>query len=147
MDIDNLPIGVKPTNKMPFEQLIEEKLRIQNELDQEQARYGRSASRKAAATRPTPLVKKRPSSLSTSSLPAAVVTATIITPQQTTTTRTSTGSAINISIPQTSSTNTTSGVSPRSNSSFPFEQFEQDSSAQKVIQPKKYLKKGEGLQR
>lgn len=145
MDIDNLPIGVKPTNKMPFEQLIEEKLRIQNELDQEQARYGRSASRKAA--RPTPLLKKRPSSLSTSSLPAAVATSTSTNTPQQTTTRTSTGSAINISIPQASSSNTTSGVSPRSNSSFPFEQTEQDSSAQKVIQPKKYLKKGEGLQR
>jgi hypothetical protein len=40
MDIDSLPIGVKPTNKMSFEQLIEEKLKIKDQLDNEQAKYG-----------------------------------------------------------------------------------------------------------
>ena len=36
LDIDSLPIGVKPTNKMSFEQLIEEKLKIADQLEQEQ---------------------------------------------------------------------------------------------------------------
>lgn len=40
MDIDSQPIGLKPTNKMSFEQLIEEKLKIQEQLDSEQAKFG-----------------------------------------------------------------------------------------------------------
>lgn len=36
VDIDSIPIGIKPTNKMTFEQLIEEKLKQADQLDQEQ---------------------------------------------------------------------------------------------------------------
>jgi hypothetical protein len=35
-DVDSIPIGIKPTNKMTFEQLIEEKLKHADELEQEQ---------------------------------------------------------------------------------------------------------------
>ena len=54
LDIDNLPIGVKPTNKMTFEQLIEEKLKIADELDQEQfRRSGANKTKKKAVVAPS----------------------------------------------------------------------------------------------
>jgi hypothetical protein len=38
MDIDSIPIGVKPTNQMNFEELVEEKLKIADQLEEEQKR-------------------------------------------------------------------------------------------------------------
>ena len=46
LDIDNLPIGVKPTNKMSFEELIEEKLKIADQLDQEQFKNSNNKTKK-----------------------------------------------------------------------------------------------------
>lgn len=51
MDIDKIPIGVNPTNRMDFEQLLEEKLKISEQLEEEQARLG---SKKSSS------VKKKP---------------------------------------------------------------------------------------
>ena len=46
LDIDSLPIGLKPTNKMSFEQLIEEKLKIAEQLDHEQFKNSESNKNK-----------------------------------------------------------------------------------------------------
>lgn len=121
MDLDNVPIGIKPTNKMPFEQLIEEKLKMQSELDQEQARFGSSGS---ASSRPrsskTNVLKKR-SGVSTSSLNAAA----------------SGGGA---AAAQT--------VSPAPSTSSVAEIGESEIvTPPKCVQPKKFLRKGEGLMR
>ena len=125
MDIDDVPIGVKPTNQMSFEQLIEEKLKIQSELDEEQARFGRGGGKGAARgkARPAPLKKRTSTSLSS---------LVVATPTQT----------VAVSDP----------VSPvPSNTSD--EQIESAVTATnqqqtvRSIQPKKFLKKGEGLSR
>jgi hypothetical protein len=49
MDIDSIPLGVKPTNQMNFEQLIEEKLKIADQLDMEQARLKRNGKSKSTS--------------------------------------------------------------------------------------------------
>lgn len=67
LDIDSIPIGIKPTNKMSFEQLIEEKLKHADELDQEQLK--RNVKKK-------PFLKRQ-SSASKSCKPAAVSVSTL----------------------------------------------------------------------
>lgn len=49
LDVDSIPIGVKPTNKMSFEELLEESLKKQDQLDMEQQKNG---------NRKKPVVKK-----------------------------------------------------------------------------------------
>ena len=51
LDIDSIPIGGKSTNKMSFEELIEESLKKQDQLDMEQQKR---------STKKRPLVKKQP---------------------------------------------------------------------------------------
>lgn len=46
MDFDSLPIGLKPTNNMTFEDLIEEKLKIADQLDNEQIQLSKNRIKK-----------------------------------------------------------------------------------------------------
>ncbi|CAF0806524.1 unnamed protein product [Brachionus calyciflorus] len=49
LDIDSLPIGVKPTNRMNFEELIEEKLKIADQLEKEQIELSNKLKNKKKA--------------------------------------------------------------------------------------------------
>lgn len=50
LDVDSIPIGVKPTNKMSFEELLEESLKKQDQLDMEQQKN--SSRRKPITKKP-----------------------------------------------------------------------------------------------
>lgn len=117
MDIDNVPIGVKPTNKMSFEQLIEEKLKIQSQLDEEQARFGG----RSGGTKPRPpvlLAKKRS-------------TTTLAPPAPT----------------PPSNDQQTVGSSRPVSPAVALPEPECPQPPRHTQQPKQYLRKGEGLQR
>lgn len=125
MDIDDVPIGVKPTNQMSFEQLIEEKLKIQSELDEEQARFGRGGGKGAARgkVRPTPLKKRTSTSLSSLVIAAPAQTTVVSDPVS--------------PVPSTTSDEQCELAVTATN----------QQQTVKSIQPKKFLKKGEGLSR
>ena len=125
MDIDDLPIGVKPTNQMSFEQLIEEKLKIQSELDEEQARFGRGGGKGAVRGKPRPAPLKKRVSTSLSSLVVA-------TPIQT--------AAMSDPVSPVPSTTSDEQCEPAVTAN-------NQQQTVRSIQPKKFLKKGEGLSR
>lgn len=63
LDIDSLPIGIKPTNQMDFEELIEEKLRIADQLEQEHQELSKKSKvKKKELVKPTaePIVDQIP---------------------------------------------------------------------------------------
>jgi hypothetical protein len=50
-DFDNIPLGIKSTNKMSFEELIEEKLKISDELDKEHFQFNNLKKTKIIKTK------------------------------------------------------------------------------------------------
>lgn len=63
LDIDSLPIGIKPTNQMDFEELIEEKLKIADQLEQEHQELSKKSKvKKKEPIKPTaePIVDQIP---------------------------------------------------------------------------------------
>ena len=127
LDVDSLPIGFKPTNKMSFEQLIEEKLKIADQLDREQ--FSNTTSSKAK--RPNTAVSKTREKFVQAKVirdnnvkPAVPPPAPLVMPPP--------------QKPEKSTTTTTTAANePDMNNILPTN----------VKQPKKYLKRGEGLKR
>jgi centromere protein J len=137
-DIDSIPIGIKPTNKMTFEELIEEKLKIADQLDMEQ----KTKNSKLKRT----FIKKNATNVgNTQTTTAAVLVPVLNKPLKPATQASSTISAkaaleSNVVSGNQSNVATSSAVGDSSTSQFAQQQQQQK-------QPKKYLRRGEGLKR
>lgn len=59
-DFDNMPLGVKSTNKLTFEQLVEEKLKIADELDKEHFRVTNTKKKNIIKTKHNFTDNKKP---------------------------------------------------------------------------------------
>jgi hypothetical protein len=136
LDIDSLPIGFKPTNKMSFEQLIEEKLKIAEQLDQEQ--FKNSTSNK---TKKKPIVMSKTREKFIQSKSAAAAAAATKSQQPTVSTSVLSNNNTNKAAPKNVETNVQGEkVSEATDASV-------GAQAPSLKQPCKFLKRGEGLKR